>query len=533
MEIVTIHNVGSEGVNRDQPPHTLAPEVWTRAENIRFTRKGANNIAGESAVFGTPLIAPVFVMAVPTASIAYWIYTSKTKAYVYEGGVHTNITRQTASVDVDYTTVNNEDWGGTLLGGVAVLNNAADVPQYWSDYNPSQKLQALPNWPADLRAKQVKAFGQYLVALNLVDGSTSLPHTIQWSHRANPGAVPGSWDYADPEVDAGRRELTDVQGGPIFDGLMLGNAMIIYKASSFHTMRYIGGNDIFTTDLVLASSGLLAPKCACNIRDGRQQFAVTDSDIVVHSGQKDAESVIEDKLKDYLFDNIDTTYKSKAFTFDNPRYSEAWFAFPLVGSSEVNQAAIFNYRKNTWSFRDFSPVAVEYGLIAPQIVETWDSSSTPWDLRTEPWSNVGQRGLLLCNPTQTELQRLDSGRLINGVVPTAVLERTGLAIVGRDRRGEPKVDYRVVKQVNRITPKLRGTAVVSVEVGVQDDFNDDVVWSAASEFRIGVDRYIDFDDPPSGKLIAVRFSSTTEDTWQLEGYDLEIALLGNLGDENG
>lgn len=135
----------------------------------------------------------------------------------------------------------------------------------------------------------------------------------------------------------------------------------------------------------------------------------------------------------------------------------------------------------------------------------------------------------MANPSFTQLQRLDSGYKINGVTPTAVVERTGLAIIGRDRAGNPKVDYRVEKQVNRLIPKIVGTADILIEVGAQSDFNSEVVWSGVYDFRPGVDQYVDFDPPVSGNLIAVRFSSVTEEPWTLQGYDLELSLLGNLG----
>lgn len=529
MQIVQVFNLGSAGVNRDIPAHTLPPEVWSDVRNMRFSRKGAALIPGETDVFGTPTVAPGFVLPVSTAALTYWIYTSLTKAYVYEGGTHTNITRQTASVDVDYTAVASEDWNGTLLGGIPILNNGTDVPQYWPTLAPATKLTGLANWPSTLRAEVIRGFGGYLVAINITDSGTNYPHAIQWSSRADPGSVPGSWDITDPTVDAGRIELTDVQGGPLKEGLMLGNALILYKANSTHALRYVGGDEIFAPELLLSSSGILAPRCVCSIDKGTKHLVLTESDVIVHAGQKQSESVIDEKNRDWLFDNIDATNFAKSFCFDFPFRNEAWICFPVAGTSEVSLAAIYNYRFGTWSFRDFEAVHAEFGLIASTSTPTWDSVTGTWDASSDAWSDEGLRGILLANEADTKLQRLDVGTTLGGTTPVAYLERRDLAVIGRDRQGQPKVDFRVVKQIRRLTPKLIGSGVVKIQVGVADSFHDDPNWSAEYEFTIGTDHWVDFDPPMVGKLFSVRFSSASGQPWRLEGYDIELALLGNIG----
>lgn len=529
MDIVQVFNVGSVGIIRDQPPHTLPPEAWSDGQNVRFRKAGASRMLGEEEVFGTPSVVPYFLLPAVSATETFWIYTSLLKAYVYEGGTHTNITRQTASVDVDYATVNPWDWTGTLLGGIPILNNKVDVPQYWSDYAPATKLVALPNWPSTLRAEVLRAFGRYLVALNITDNGTPFPHTIQWSNSSDPGSVPADWDITDATSDAGRIELTDIDGGPLKDGQMLGREMILYKANSTHALRFVGGNDIFASDLLLTNSGILSTRCVAPIKKGSQHLVLTESDVIVHSGQKSSQqSVIEDKDRDWLFANIDATAFPAAFVFENPFYNEAWVCFPSNGATQCDTVGIYNYDKGTWAFRDFEQAWASFGLIDSGGSGTWDSDSASWDSDTSPWNDSGLRGILLANAQRTLLQKLDVGDTLVGASPQARLERTGLAIIGRDRTGQPKVDYRVVKQVSRITPKLTGSGVVEIQVGAQDDFNDDVTWSDSYEFNIGTDSYIDLDPPVVGKLIAVKFTSNSEARWQLEGYDLEMALLGNL-----
>jgi hypothetical protein len=106
-----------------------------------------------------------------------------------------------------------------------------------------------------------------------------------------------------------------------------------------------------------------------------------------------------------------------------------------------------------------------------------------------------------------------------------------LAIVGKDRQGEAKVDYESIKQVSRVWAKIRGAgaANVQVQVGSQEELDGTVTWSLPKTFDPAV-KYLDFDDEAgvSGRLNAIRFSSAVDAHWQLEGYTLEVNVISQL-----
>jgi len=172
---IEIDDVASVGVVRDTPAHQLPPEAWTLAENVRFNDTSISRIAGETQIFGTPGVAPYFSQFVSSASQPWWLYAGLQKIYAYDGATHTNITRQSAGVDVNYIASGAVDWNGTLLGGIPILNDGADVPQYWAAYSAAQKMQNLPNWTANMLAKVVRAFGPYLMACNITLAGAAKP----------------------------------------------------------------------------------------------------------------------------------------------------------------------------------------------------------------------------------------------------------------------------------------------------------------------------------------------------------------------
>ena len=214
MPELDLNDSASRGVVRDEPAHLLPPEVWTTALNMYSKGLSLAKFPGWVQIFGTPGVAPHFALPVLSPSQAFWLYTSLTKGYVYDGSAHTNITRQTAAVDVDYTATATRQWNGTLFGGIPILNNGIDVPQFWGTLSVGTKLANLTNWPATLRAAVVRAFGAYLIAIYITDAGTVYPHLVKWSSEAtDPGTLPGSWDETDETVDTGEYDLPDTNAG--------------------------------------------------------------------------------------------------------------------------------------------------------------------------------------------------------------------------------------------------------------------------------------------------------------------------------
>lgn len=524
---IELYNLGELGCIQDVAAHLLPPEAWSNVNNMQFDKKGASRARGHEQVFGTlSLTNPEFIFNVPALGASYWMYATLTKVFVYESGVHTNITRQTASVDVDYTTIVGRDWQGTIIGGIPILNNKSDIPQYWPTLSPATKLANLANWPSTLRAKVVKSFGPYLVAMNLTEGAVSLPQAVRWSHKADPGTIPSSWDFTDPVVDAGRLELTDVKGGQILDAALLGNNLIIYKESSTHSFRFIGGADLFSPELILATSGILALHCVTPFDKGTRHFVVTSNDIITHTGTKAYESIVTDRERDAIFSELDAANLANSFVFEVESRNQCYFCYPTTGQTYPNKAAIWNYRENSWTFRDWTGVSVDTGTITDTPVGDWDSDGFTWDSDAEGWSSESKVNPVFISRTLSQAFEMEQGYAFGVSTPTAFLERIGIAIDGKDRQGKPKASFSSVKQINRVWPKIRGTALVTVSVGSQDDIDGTLTYSPSVVFNPQVDKYVD--SVATGRLLAIRYEATSNDFWRLEGHDLEIVKLAEF-----
>lgn len=521
MPKVPLYGTGLGGIVKDIPAHLLPPEVWSDGNNMKMQDQHAVRAFGYQQVFGTPSVAPGFVFFVPTATAdSFWLYADLVAVYAWNGLTHTDITRAAGA----YTAVNYRDWNGCILGGVPILNNGADIPQYWPTLAIGTDLANLTNWPATLRAKVIRNFGRFLVALNLNDNGTLLPHALRWSSQADPGSVPASWDPADATVDTGGTHLTDIKGGNIVDGYLLGNALIIYKQRAAHMMRFVGGNDIMGFEL-LFENGLLAPRCCALFDAGTRHFCVGETGIYHHSGTKSVEYPLEMKDQAYFFSDLDPTNYLNTHVFENPASKEVWIAYPSAGATYPNKAMVWNYKTNVVYFKDFLGVSVDHGTVTESLSDTWDGDSGSWDADPTVWDPQSARRLIAGDPTNTKLWALELGLAYGTQVTTSFVQRLAWAFVGKDRQGNPKADYSSRRLVKRIWPKVRGAATVRLRVGFQEVIDGAVTWQ---EYKT-VNPAVPFVDVyATGRLPAIEYTSQGDLSWQIEGHDVEVEVLSEL-----
>ena len=355
----TIQVLGSPGIVRDIPAHQLALNAWTDGLNIRFGEDGAESLVGDAATFAAASVTPLWVQYFPPITDPRWVYATLTEAWCYQGAGHTEITR---TVGGDYTAVASERWNSTMLNGVGILNNTIDVPQMWTDIDSSTPLADLSNWPSTRRCKSLRSFKNFLIALYMTDTGVERPYRILWSDSADAGTVPGSWDSTDPATDSREFDLAETSDY-LVDQLVLGDVNIIYKENSIWGMQHIGPPFYFRFWKILSKNGLLHRDCVVNVPFGH--CAVTQDDIIVHSGQiEQSESIIDGKDRNWLFSAIDPDNFKNSFLLANHRANEVYFFFPEIGETYASMALIWNYRHKSIGFRELANT-IPFGATGP------------------------------------------------------------------------------------------------------------------------------------------------------------------------
>ncbi len=528
MPLINFTDLGQLGIIGDLPPYNLPPAAWSSGNNVRTTKTGISKQAGDVSVLGTPSVAPHWLLFWNTGSEIRWIYAGTTQVHYAVGTSQTNITRYTTVVgDDDYTSVSRPIWSGGILHGVPILNtdNSTDYPQQWDGV--LNRLKDLDNWPASTYAKIIRTYKNSLIALGITVGGVEYPYIVKWSHPADPGTVPTSWDETDATKLAGEKTIAQ-SGGELVDCLPLGDVNILYKTDAIWGMQLSGSLAVYRFFEILSTQGLLAPNCAVSYKRGH--FVVGADDIYLFDGLN-AIPIANNRVREAFFGGLSTVYYNKTFVVSNKQKREIWVYY--VGSGDVtgycDKVLVWNWEQDTWTFRAADNIAsAAYGEI-PNI-ETFDSASGTIDSDTGTIDSAGGVSpaalqLLQARPSTAALLQGDKEFLINGAAYSSYVERRGLAIVGQDRRGQPVVDQVAVKFIRSLYAKVSAPVPVTlnISVGSQDDPEGPLTWEGPYTFDSSVDTKVDF--TVSGKFIAVRFESSDSLSWFLTSYQLDLTVL--------
>lgn len=523
MEI-NINSVGQFGIIKDVPAHELPLNAWSDGLNVRFANGSARKMLGHQLVYDPPTVAPYWLMPVQGDVNYFWLYAGLGKVYAVTGGTHSNITR---AVGGDYGATAENVWTGGVLHNIGVVNNFVDDPQVWNPVSASQLLVVLPNWPANTKARALRPFKNFLIALDVVKSSVRYPQMVKWSDAATPGLAPSTWDPADATKRAGEYSLAET-GDFVIDCHPLRDTNIIYKENSTWGMQLIGGIPVFRFYPIFGEAGILSRNCAVEFFNGQHAVFGSD-DIFRHDGQS-AVSLLTDRLRAWVYNRIDGTKYQRCFVALNFGQREVLFCYPTNGSEQCVEAVVWNFEKNTTSIRELPGVS----HMALGIVDTTTASST-WNTDTETWSqdtttwgdvtfNPTKRGLIMAVPGTTKLFESNKTTRFNGVDYEARLERLGIGIPNFDTDKPPDITSR--KLGTRIWPRVTGTAggILKVTMGGQERPDAAIVWGTEKDFVIGTTKPVDtmFNAP----LLAVRFRSNTDIDWQLDGYTIDVTRGG-------
>ena len=180
--LVPVENVGEKGIVKDINAWQLPPNVWTDGNNIRAEHGAIQKSPGFLEVMASCPIVPYYITNLEVGAANYWIVGGTAKIYVHDGSSWTDLTRASGG---DYSATAKENWTSTVLGGILIMANGYDDPQFWalSSGVPSTgtKMADLTNWPASTECFSLRAFRSFLIALNVTKSSVPYTRLVKWS----------------------------------------------------------------------------------------------------------------------------------------------------------------------------------------------------------------------------------------------------------------------------------------------------------------------------------------------------------------
>jgi hypothetical protein len=507
--MTTIPLSGQYGVIKDTLAQELPVNAWSSAQNMVFRDGCAERVRGQIAALNVPTVTPYFLQAFQTSTAKFFVYCGLAKTFADDGTTKTDIT-----YSVPPTGAIDDRWSGGALNGLLLLNNGVDQPVYWAGV-PATPCALLTGWTSTWRCASMRSLRNYAVAMDITKGASRYRNMVKWSHAADPGALPSSWDETDATKDAGEQDLSG--SDPLVDMLPLGDVGILYKERSMWSMRFIGQPFIWQFLRLPGDVGMLTRGCVVSTPQGH--VVLTQGDVVIHSGQG-TQSIINAKLRRWIFNNIDSTNYKRAFVTSNPSKNEVWVCFPQSGYAACTLALVWNWTDGTWGMRQLNNAT--YGATGAATYlssDIWATDTNPWSSDTTSWdsANLSQAETrLLLSESTPNISIVDTATSNNTAAITAVLERTGIAFD----------DPGMVKVMTRIRPRFDGPAgqVINIEFGGQMDIEKSIVWSTPIPYTIGSS--FEANGFATGRFLGVRFTSIGGQPWRIRSYDVDYENQG-------
>lgn len=543
--IVSIDNPGELGMIFDLPAANLPVSAWTEGVNVRFLGTVVQQGPGNEHIANGLVPHLVYgIFPVSTLTGHYWVLCGLTQVTAFNA---ITMAPLGPALKTGLTGTAFDRWTGGVLNGVLVITNGVDIPQMWNLPAGASALADLTAWPSTMRAKVIRPFKNFLVALDITKGPDRDIRLVMWSTPASPGNVPSSWDTANPALDAGEVSLAEGQDG-LIDCLPLGDSNVVYTATQTWAMRLSGTNAIFTFRLLFPESGLLGPDCVAAFRPGRgsppQHFCVTDDDFIIHDGSA-ITSVGTDRVRQFFFTQLTSESRMAVRVANKHSDSEIWVFWAQGGGTLANKILAWNYQYDTWSLYDIPPaataaVAVDFKSPVIAISDTWDGDAGTWDSDTSTWNSssaplggglsIAEHLIIAEHPSRwlTEVSTRFT-TFVGGAVIPATLRRMTVPIKGAGQDGKPVLDHSRKAMITRFWPKIIGepTLPFIFLFGVTQDRDEIPVFGSPSYFTIGQNRPVDLVITPFRYLSIWMLHNDTQG-WKMSGSDWDIFPLGRF-----
>jgi hypothetical protein len=514
MSQTQITKLNLNGINKDISSYELPHTVWSDGNNVQFDNDRTQKVLGHEQIFGTLSGAPYWLLYHNTIASDYWLYPTLNKIYkVHKSGstnTHTDVTRTSGG---DYSATTQYTWNGGILGGVAILNNGSDIPQMLGE--SPLVFQDLSNWPSGQTAKVIRPFKRFLVALDKTEAGTRYPFRVHWSHPAEGGTVPTSWDPADATKDSGYVDLSQTNGF-VIDCLPLRDSNIIYKEDSVWSMNFEGGQNIFGFRQLFADAGILSRNCAQVFEGGH--FVVSLDDVYVHDGQS-RKSIVDTQIRDELFNYLHPTYKERTFVATDYKNNEMWVCFVSLDNETdafVDKAFIWNWRNKTWSRRDLPNLSyIGWGTVDTTDSAAWTASGT-WAAGTDPWNNPIRQQMLFADANNSKIYLQGSTNQFDTTDFRSWVSRENMSLGTSS-----------TKQISKVVPIMSGTGPVNFYVGHKFVSADATTWKGPYVFTPGTHSEIKV--RTTGNYVGIKVETEDTNTWKLDNLELHWKPVGDRG----
>ena len=164
------------------------------------------------------------------------------------------------------------------------------------------------------------------------------PLIIRFSDQENPA----EWRSL-PTTTAG--ELRIGTGSEIVTAVQTKQQVVVITDTSVHAMQYIGDPFTFGIQEVSSAVSIMSPNAAVAVGDvvfwmGKNEFYAYDG----------AVTQIPCDVKEYVFSGLNVAQVLKVYAGHLSSFSEVWWFYPSLNSSENDSYVVYNYEQRVWYY---------------------------------------------------------------------------------------------------------------------------------------------------------------------------------------
>lgn len=537
MAIIPVRDLGSAGVITDTSAYNIPINAFSTAVNVRFDEGKVRRAPIFRTVKDSLGFTPRHSFGIVPAT-GYDSVVMVSDAYAIHEYTSGTVTNRSGSIS---GSSDPRPFTTTQLADVVYINRPDRVPVFRGPQGTN--FADLTNWPSNYRATSLRAFGDFLVALNTTEGSTSFPNRVRTSNIALANNVPDSWDETNVSKSAVVNDLVEMRTG-IIDGATLGSNFIIYSSDSIFLMEFVGGQFIFNFRKLFTDAGLISQNCVVEVEG--KHYCFGPADIFVHDGTT-KQSICDERVKNHIYNNLNNNLANVCFVQHNETLNEIMFCYnsadqqvAFTNSDRCNRAAVYNYRNNTWSFYDLPNVSS--GTTANvNSVATYATTSLTYNLAGGSYfdqeDNFDRHTLMVGEDntgdsiTSDKLYAVDlsdEGKLAfqldTEATKAPLLERTGLDL---DEAGSAATNYVVVTRLFPQADTVNASdTTMTFEFGASDIPRNTPTYETATTFNIATDHKID--SRAAGRYLSYRMTLGSSDykDFEFSGFDINVVQTG-------
>ena len=458
----------------DVPSNALGPNEYNSGRNVEADVRGVKKIYGEQSILSLIPYFPIFMEGGFRAN-GQFVYIVATRDANNLGRWYMLTNNSIVNITPGYAANNNVTLPGytdninittSWVGEVFFINDGISAPMY---FLPSRteisSYDAAPDnyiWNYDIGVtKTTAAFmrnfcspnvGNILVAGNLVKTSggvsTNYETTIRWSQAFANTGVPASWV---PTLSNVANEQEVPVRGQLVDGFFMGGNFYICSYWDTVILSPIAYQStttpVFGVRLFNQGRGLLNNNCWTNT--DANTYGIDARDIWVFDGSN-FNSLGNQKVKNYFFNNLSTTYSDRVFMVNNTQKYQIEIYYPdLTSTGWCNKMLAYRYDLQVWN----APKDIQNACMGTE-GPVFTGTDFKYASRCVTYAPTGA--------INAQLIQTDIGNsFINNQPIPALFERNNVVL----QTENGPVPYSSKVYIHRALPEIAGTGEVQITVG--------------------------------------------------------------------